>query len=169
MQEVVSLLIVDDEPSVGDSLLSWFKEEGYEVEVARDAKTCLTKMAERQYDIYLVDIRMPGIDGLELQRRIKKVQPDATIIIMTAYASVESAVEALKQGAYDYITKPFDPDELAHLVRNAAERKRLMLESQKLKTRLEESSMTPRSSARARPCSRLWSSCIPWPKQTPPC
>lgn len=143
MQEVVSLLIVDDEPSVGDSLLSWFKEEGYEVEVARDAKTCLTKMAERQYDIYLVDIRMPGIDGLELQRRIKKVQPDATIIIMTAYASVESAVEALKQGAYDYITKPFDPDELAHLVRNAAERKRLMLESQKLKTRLEESSMTP--------------------------
>ena len=143
MQEVVSLLIVDDEPSVGDSLLSWFKEEGYEVEVAREAKTCLNKMAERQYDIYLVDIRMPGIDGLELQRRIKKVQPDATIIIMTAYASVESAVEALKQGAYDYITKPFDPDELAHLVRNAAERKRLMLESQKLKTRLEESSMTP--------------------------
>lgn len=143
MQEVVSLLIVDDEPSVGDSLMSWFKEEGYQVDVAQDAKTCLTKMAERQYDIYLVDIRMPGIDGLELQRRIKKVQPDATIIIMTAYASVESAVEALKQGAYDYITKPFDPDELAHLVRNAAERKRLMLESQKLKARLEESSETP--------------------------
>lgn len=143
MQEAISLLIVDDEPSVCDSLMSWFKEEGYEVEVAQDAKACLTKMAERQFDIYLVDIRMPGIDGLELQRRIKKIQPEATIIIMTAYASVESAVEALKQGAYDYITKPFDPDDLAHLVRNAAERKRLMLESQKLKARLEESFVTP--------------------------
>jgi len=134
----IRILVVDDELSVRDSLYNWFREEGYTVDVAASAKECLTKLAEQEWDIFLVDIKMPGIDGLELQRRIKKINPESTIIIMTAYASVESAVEALKQGAYDYITKPFNPDDLSHLVRNAAERKQLVAETSQLRKTLEE-------------------------------
>jgi DNA-binding NtrC family response regulator len=86
---------------------------------------------------------MAGMDGLELQQRIRHVKPDATVIIMTAYASVETAVQALKQGAYDYITKPFDPDDLEHLVRNAVERQRLQRENEALRTSLKEVSHFP--------------------------
>jgi DNA-binding NtrC family response regulator len=83
-----------------------------------------------------VDIKMPGMDGLELQRRIREVAPGTTVIIMTAYASVETAVQALKDGAYDYITKPFDPERLTHLVRAASERRNLVEENTRLKSQL---------------------------------
>nr|ART35732.1 B60 [uncultured bacterium] len=132
------ILIVDDEKIVRESLGSWFRDEGYLADVAESAKAALEKLAGNSWDVFLLDIRMPGIDGLELQRKIKEAQPDATIIIMTAYASVESAVEAMKQGAYDYIIKPFDPDDLEHLVRNALERKRLVVENQQLRTKIDE-------------------------------
>jgi DNA-binding NtrC family response regulator len=81
---------------------------------------------------------MPGMDGLELQRKIKEINPDSTIIIMTAYASVETAIEAMKQGAYDYIVKPFDPDDLEHLIRNAVERRQLVSENTKLRSQIDE-------------------------------
>ena len=81
---------------------------------------------------------MPGMDGLELQKRIRKVDPNSTIILMTAYASVETAVEAMKQGAYDYVVKPIDPDDLEHLVRNAAERRELFSENLRLREKIDE-------------------------------
>lgn len=81
---------------------------------------------------------MPGMDGLELQRRIKETDPNATIILMTAFASVETAVEAMKQGAYDYLVKPIDPDALEHLVRNAAERRELVSENRRLRQKIDE-------------------------------
>ncbi len=137
------ILIVDDELIVRDSLKAWFRDEGYGVEVASSAKEALERMARQDFDIFLVDIKMAGMDGLELQQRIRHVKPDATVIIMTAYASVETAVQALKQGAYDYITKPFDPDDLEHLVRNAVERQRLQRENEALKTSLKEVSHFP--------------------------
>ncbi|MBI4830352.1 MAG: sigma-54-dependent Fis family transcriptional regulator, partial [Candidatus Lindowbacteria bacterium] len=90
-------------------------------------------------DIFLLDVKMPGMSGLELQKKIKEINPDGVIIIMTAFASVESAVEALKQGAYDYLTKPFDPDHVGHLIRNAVERKNLAAENVRLKKSLDES------------------------------
>ncbi len=138
MDNGVRILVVDDEFSVRDSLQGWFSEEGYRVDTAADAKEALLKLAERDWDIFFIDIKMPDIDGLELQRRIMKINPQSTIVIMTAYASVESAVEALKQGAYDYITKPFDPDELASLVRNAVERKKLLTEAHRLRRTLDK-------------------------------
>ena len=132
------ILIVDDESIVRESLGNWFRDEGYIADVAGSAKDALEKLGHDNWDVFLLDIRMPGIDGLELQRKIKETHPAATIIIMTAYASVESAVEAMKQGAYDYIIKPFDPDDLEHTVRKAVERKQLVTENQQLRTKIDE-------------------------------
>jgi len=131
-----SILVVDDEPIVQQSLGDWFRQDGYQVDTASNAKEALKLAAEHAYDIALLDIKMPGIDGLELQERLAKEVPDLTVIVMTAYASIESAVRALKAGAYDYITKPFDPDELSHLVRRAAEHRSLRSENQRLKEQL---------------------------------
>lgn len=132
------ILIVDDEAVVRDSLADWFRDEGYEADTAESAKIALEKLAHNSWDIFLLDIRMPGIDGLELQRKLKEAQPEATIIIMTAYASVESAVEAMKQGAYDYIIKPFNPDDLEQTIQKAVERKHLVSENQQLRTKIDE-------------------------------
>jgi DNA-binding NtrC family response regulator len=134
----IRILIVDDELSVRDSLRRWFEEEGCSVDVADSGKDALRKLAESTWDVFLLDIRMPGMDGLELQERIIAAQPDATIIIMTAYASVDSAVRAMKQGAHDYITKPFDPDAVERLVRTAVERRRLQKENVQLKRAVDE-------------------------------
>jgi len=131
-----SILVVDDEPIVQQSLGDWFRQDGYIVDTASNAKEALKLAAERPHDIALLDIKMPGIDGLELQERLAKEVPDLTVIVMTAYASIESAVRALKAGAYDYITKPFDPDELSHLVRRAAEHRSLRSENERLKEQL---------------------------------
>lgn len=106
------LLIVDDELSVRDSLAKWFREEGYEIGTAESANEALTRMAEQHWDAALVDIKMHGTDGIELQRRMHEVDSDLMVIMMTGYASVETAVAALKNGAYDYVTKPLDPDEM---------------------------------------------------------
>ena len=123
------LLIVDDELSVRDSLGKWFREEGYEVATTENASDALTRLAEQRWDAALVDIKMHGTDGIELQRRMHEVDPELIVIIMTGYASVETAVAALKNGAYDYVTKPLDPDEIAHLVKNALEHKRTAQEN----------------------------------------
>jgi DNA-binding NtrC family response regulator len=133
----LSLLLVDDEPIVLQSLADWFRHEGHEVETASNAKEALRRVAERTFDLAFLDIKMPGMDGLELQRRLAEAQPELTLVVMTAYASVETAVEALKSGAYDYITKPFDPEELSLLVRRAGEHRSLRSENLRLKERLE--------------------------------
>jgi DNA-binding NtrC family response regulator len=134
----VGILVVDDEASVRDALYKWFREDGYRVDVAADANEALRKLQEASWDIVLLDIRLPGIDGLELQRRIREIDPSLVIIMITAYASVESAVQALKQGAFDYVTKPIDPDDLEHLIRNAVEQKRLRAENIQLRQKIEE-------------------------------
>ena len=118
------LLIVDDELSVRDSLGKWFREEGYEVGIASNASEALSRLTEQRFDTALIDIKMPGTDGIELQRRLRAIDPELITIIMTGYASVESAVTALKNGAYDYVTKPLDPDEISHLVKHAIASKR---------------------------------------------
>jgi len=132
------LLIVDDELSVRDSLGKWFREEGYEVGTAENANEALTRLAEHPWDAALVDIKMHGTDGIELQRRIHELNPELMVIIMTGYASVETAVAALKNGAYDYVTKPLDPDEIAHLVKNALAHKRAEKENVLLRETVAE-------------------------------
>jgi DNA-binding NtrC family response regulator len=136
MAEKISILIVDDEDSVRDSLLNWFIEDGYEVEAAEHAKKALQLLEKKDFNIILADIKMPGMDGLELQRRIKALNSETIVIIMTAFASVETAVQALKDGAYDYVTKPFDPDDLSHLIRNAGAQIRLSKENEALRKRV---------------------------------
>ncbi|QIA07506.1 sigma-54-dependent transcriptional regulator [Draconibacterium halophilum] len=136
MKTSISILIVDDEESVRDSLCNWFLEDGYEVDSAGNAKEALAKLQSENFDIILADIKMPGMDGLEMHRRIKELDSSAIVIVMTAFASVETAVQALKDGAFDYITKPFDPDDLSHLIRNAARQISLSSENETLKTKI---------------------------------
>jgi len=142
MTQKGNLLIVDDELIVRDSLSKWFHEEGYGVTVAESAQDALQKMAQHQYDLALVDIKMPGTDGIELQRRMNEIDPDLLVIIMTGYASVETAVTALKNGAYDYVSKPFDPEEMAHTVRNALAHKRVERENTQLRETLASAAGT---------------------------
>ena len=134
----VRILIVDDEFSVRNSLSAWFEDEGYSVDVAANGKEALVKLAESQWDIFFLDLKMPGMSGLELQKKIMEIQPNSTIVMITAFASVESAVEAMQSGAYDYLSKPFDPDYLALMVRNIIERKQLKEEAATLKKTIEE-------------------------------
>ena len=136
MAKKSSILIVDDEESVRDSLYNWFIEDGYHVDCAENAKKALSILEYQHFDIILADIKMPGMDGLEMHRRIKALNSDSIVIIMTAFASVETAVQALKDGAYDYITKPFDPDDLSHLIRNATSQITLKKENETLKNKV---------------------------------
>jgi DNA-binding NtrC family response regulator len=131
------ILVVDDEFSVRDSLAEWFKKDGYRAGSAKDAKEALQLLEQAAWDVVLLDIKMPGMDGLELQRRIREIDPNLTVIMITAYASVDTAVQALKEGAFDYITKPIDPDELSHLVKRATEQRRLLSENERLRENVE--------------------------------
>ncbi len=132
------LLIVDDELSVRDSLSKWFLEEGYEIGAAENANEALTRMAERKWDAAFVDIKMHGTDGIELQRKMHEIDPNLIVIIMTGYASVETAVTALKNGAYDYVTKPLDPDDISHLLEKALAHKRAEQENLRLRETVAE-------------------------------
>jgi len=133
-----SLLIVDDEAIVRDSLSKWFREDGYTIGNAENAATALRQLQTGHWDIILLDIKMPGMDGMELQERIREIEPNATIIFITAHASVDTAVKALKNGAFDYVTKPIDPDHLSHLVTNALKQRALSNENLRLKERFTE-------------------------------
>jgi DNA-binding NtrC family response regulator len=137
------IMIVDDELSVRDSLNKWFREEGYEVHVAEDANEALTRMAETKFDAALLDIKMRGTDGIELQKRLHEIDPDLICIMMTGYASVETAVQALKNGAYDYVTKPLDPDEIAHIVKNALSHRHAKEENLRLRETVAEIGQHP--------------------------
>jgi DNA-binding NtrC family response regulator len=137
-RETAGILVVDDEFSVRDSLEQWFKKDGYRTGSAKDGLEALRRLQEGSWDVLLVDIKMPGMDGLELQRRILDVEPQPIVIMITAYGSVETAVQALKEGAFDYITKPIDPDELSHVVRRAVEQQRLTAENIQLREKVEQ-------------------------------
>ena len=136
MARKISILIVDDEESVRDSLYNWFMEDGYRVECAEDAKKALSKLELDPFDIILADIKMLGMDGLEMLRRIKTIRKESIVIMMTAFATVDTAVQALKDGAFDYVTKPFDPDDLSHLIRNASRQISLAEENEILREKV---------------------------------
>ncbi len=133
-----SILVVDDERVVQDSLARWFTEYGYDVRTAGDGKAALAALADRPADVVLLDIKMPGMDGITVLERLREISPDVVVIIMTAFATVDYAVAALKQGAWDFVRKPFDPDDLARLVEKALEHRGLMAENVQLKRSIEE-------------------------------
>jgi two-component system, NtrC family, response regulator AtoC len=134
--EQMRILVVDDEEIVRESLLGWLEQDGYTVETAADGFVALEKLGKQAFDILLVDLMMPGMDGLEVLDRALKLQPQAQIILMTAHASVDTAVTAIKQGAYDYLVKPFDPEELTALVQKIAAQQRLLHENAVLRREL---------------------------------
>lgn len=138
MEKKHRILVVDDEEIVRQSLLAWFKEDGYDVDTAENADAALRLFEIGKYSLILLDIKMPGMSGMDLLVKLKEYDPNAIIILITAYASVSSAVKALKSGAYDYITKPIDPDELSHIVEKALYQKNLEAENVKLKESIDE-------------------------------
>ena len=132
------LLIVDGEPGARDSVGRRFRDEGYEIGNADSASQALTRMAENKWDVALVDIKLRGTDGIELQRRMHELDPDLIVILMAGSASVETAVAALKSGVYDYVSKPLDPHEIAHLVSNALSHRRAEKENARLRETVAE-------------------------------
>jgi len=138
MKPKANILVVDDELIVRQSLKHWFEEDGYEVETADSGEIALKHFEKGKYDILLVDMKMPGMSGLELLSKVKEYDMSVIVILITAFASVPTAIKALKDGAYDYITKPVDPDELSHIIENALNQKILKTENEALKENIDE-------------------------------
>ena len=110
------ILVVDDELALRDSLNEWLSDENYTVEMAASGDEALEKLSAKPFHLMLTDIKMPGMDGVELLQRAHKAHPDLIVVMMTAYATVDTAVDALKIGALDYLNKPFDPDSMVEKV-----------------------------------------------------
>ncbi|MFH0810561.1 MAG: sigma-54 dependent transcriptional regulator [Pseudomonadota bacterium] len=133
------ILVADDELSMREFLEIMLTREGYTVSCAADATSAVALLKREEFDLVMTDIRMPGGGGLEVLRRVKETSPDTVVIMISAYTSTETAVEAMKQGAYDYISKPFNVDEVRLIIRNALERRVLERENLRLKRELKES------------------------------
>ncbi len=127
------LLIVDDEEIVVRSCLRILSKDQYEIDVARDGLEALVKVAEKDYDMLILDIMMPKMDGIEVLQRIKETHPDIDVIMITGLNEIDTAVKAMKLGAFDYLPKPFDPEEFELVVDRAFERRKLLQENVNLK------------------------------------
>lgn len=138
MNKQVRILIVDDELIVREALSNYLKEDGYEAVAVESGEEALRKVEGENWNILFVDLKMPGMDGLEVLSEVKKTEPDLPVIIITAYATIDSAVQAMKNGAYDYIVKPFDPEAIALLVEKVVEHQNLVRENILLRERLEQ-------------------------------
>ena len=132
------ILVVDDEPAMRESLKDWLMEDGYEVGLARSGKEAITMVQEKSWEVILLDLKMPGMDGLEVLKKLKELDSEAEILMMTAYATVDTAIQAMKEGAFDYLVKPFDPDEIEMLIKKIITHKELVLENILLRRQLEE-------------------------------
>ena len=129
------VLIVDDEEIVSRSCRRILSDSQlYSLDSAQDGMEALRKVDESEYDLLVLDIMMPGIDGLEVLQQVKERHPDVDVIMVTGLSQIQTAVKAMKLGAFDYLSKPFDPDELKHVVDRALERRRLVQENRSLKT-----------------------------------
>jgi DNA-binding response OmpR family regulator len=136
--ENASILIVDDEESIRNILSRRLKSEGYYCETAADGIEALSKASKKNFDLVLTDIKMPMMSGIEMLSRIQTEHPDISVLMITAVVDTKTAVEAMKMGAYDYVTKPFDLDDLNIRVKRALERRKLVLENREYQHRLEE-------------------------------
>jgi two-component system NtrC family response regulator/two-component system response regulator HydG len=131
------IVVIDDEVNAAVALEALLREDGYEVRRAHDGESGLALLEKGDADVVLTDLRMPGMDGLELLTRIKEIRPDTMVILMTAYGTVKTAVRAMKLGAEDYLGKPIDVEELELLLQRAVEKKRLLEEARLLRERLD--------------------------------
>jgi DNA-binding NtrC family response regulator len=132
------ILIVDDEANARTALAELLRDEGYSVETAADGFKALPKLEEFGPDIVVTDLKMPGMDGLELMKKVRERDPDAVLIVMTAFGAVDTAVKAMRDGAADYVTKPVNLEELSLVLSRELERKRLRAEAGQLRERLSQ-------------------------------
>jgi len=137
------ILVVDDEPAIRSGLAEVLREEGYEVDEAGDAQSALTRLRDELVDLICTDVRMPGMDGLELVERVKRESPETEVIVITGFASLQSAVDAVKRGAEDYLAKPFDLDEVRLTVKRTLEKKALRDRQSRLERRVQHLSPGP--------------------------
>ena len=136
--EHTSILVVDDEEIVRESLGGWLEKDGYLVECVADGPAAVARLRARPWSILVCDLKMPGMDGLQVLEAAKQLQPDLAVVIMTAYATVDTAVAAMKLGAYDYLMKPFDPEELSLMMQKIVGQQRLVRENAVLRQALEK-------------------------------
>lgn len=138
MELATKIMVVDDEETICEALKAWFLKDGHQVITALSGAEALKLARDNSCDIYIVDVKMPGMDGIELLSRLKESHPEAMVIMMTAHGTIETAVEAMKRGAMDYLCKPFDPDELSLLMERVLAHKALRDENVALKEQLSE-------------------------------
>ena len=131
-----NILIADDEESMRHLLSVILHDHGYEVRAVSNGEEALQELAARDYDLVLSDLRMPRMDGMALLAEVQRTRPDLTFIVMSAYGSHDTAIEAMKAGAYDYVSKPFKPDEVVLVLKKAEERERLARENRRLRSEL---------------------------------
>ena len=134
----VKILIVDDELIMRESLAGWLERDGHVVQAAASGEEALEKIKEVHFDILLVDIKMEGISGLDVLRKVKESDPDVEVVMITAYGSIPSAIEAMKDGAFDYMLKPFDPNELGVLIEKIIQHQEQARENIYLKEQYKE-------------------------------
>jgi len=138
MENKVRIMVVDDEEIVRASLSAWLEEDGYHVEAVESGRKALSLLHGKKWDLMLVDLKMPGMDGLQLMEEVHKILPEMLVIIMTAHATVDTAVKAMKKGAYDYFVKPFNPDEISMTIRKIVDHRKLVQENLFLRKELKK-------------------------------
>jgi len=133
-----NILVVDDEETIRDSCQQALARKGNKVEVAEDGSKALALLEKESFDLVILDLKMPGLNGMEVLKKIKKDDPEVIVVVITGFATVESAVEAMKMGAYDFIPKPFTPDSLRMIVNRGLEKRKLWLENVLLRAQLKD-------------------------------
>ncbi len=137
MVEAANILIIDDEESIQDSLRQVLRKEGFQVKIAKDGHEGLALFNSENYQAVFLDLRLPGIKGMQVLSQIKETNPETPVIIITGYASIESAVEAIKRGAFDYMAKPFTPEEVRIITKKALDSRKMLIENIYLRSELE--------------------------------
>src|SRR5438270_395537 len=143
-RQMARILIVDDQEMMRDSLATTLVREGHEVVAAGDGQAAVTRLSNgTRFDLLITDLKMPRMTGIELLADVKKLRPELPVVLMTAFATVQTAVEAMRLGAYDYIQKPFDGEEIKLLVDRTLEHNRLIRENQALRSMTELTAPRP--------------------------
>src|SRR5918999_1144900 len=132
-----SILIVDDEPGVRTALSGVLRDEGYQVDAVDSGEACLERLARQPYDVVVLDIWLPGMDGLATLARMRERQIDAQVVVISGHGNVESAVRAIKMGAFDFVEKPLSLEKTVLVVRNALRQRRLEVENQALRAKVD--------------------------------
>ena len=133
-----SILVVDDEEVMRDVLHALLTEAGFKVTLAQDGREGLTTARRQGFDAAIVDVMLPDMGGIDVLEELKKIDPELVVLMITAYASVETALSAMKKGAFDYVAKPFKHEELLHILQNGLKQRRLQDENRSLRTALRD-------------------------------